>query len=827
MVSFKKYKNTRIILQRRKNMTTERTRPTSTFRYFFNILFVLGLLCSLAGPRSQVLAAPVGTFTVDSMLDTAPADDANPGNGSCLTSGGTCTLRAAIQEANASIGANTIIFAPGVSAIFVQSALPILNDTTGGTKIDGRTDYVNIAGTLAGATTDGFTINSNNNKLQALDIVDFGGNGIVINGDNNVIGTDGDGSNDAAEHNIIRESSKNGILVNSGAENNRISGNSIGLDRTGTKKANAFNGIQLNAANNRVGVLGDGISDELERNVISGNGLDGISISGGNNTVAGNDILANSQNGIYLVACIENVIGTNGDGLADLAEGNLISSNQDYGIYIYEANQTTIAGNRIGTNAAGTAQMRNMDGGIYLYDGYANVIGTDGSGAGATGEGNLISGNLGFGIKLYVSDGNSIAGNIIGTDLSGSVALPNSMGIFLDRSGSNIIGTNGDGVGDALERNIISGNTSLGIDLTGVGTIFNTIAGNLIGLNITGTAALPHEKSGVRLGGNANQNRVGTDGDGDSDTLERNTISGNTEYGINIENGLQNVIAGNYIGTNAAGTSVIGNGLYGVRVFGGSSNYIGTNGDGVGDSIEGNVISGNLWGGILLAYDAGNPTSANYIQKNLIGTNASGSGPLPNQGYGVRLERVEDNAIGWTSSTLGNKIAYNTAAGISFTSPVQMTGNRFLGNSMYGNGFGIDLGTSGVTYNDTSDGDTGPNGLLNFPILLGAESTGDSVGIAYELHSKPSQTYSLDFYVSNSCHSSGYGEGGVYLGYFSVTTDTTGGVIGAQGVLADNIPGLLYLTATTTDSEGSTSEFSECIVIEGPVIKVFLPMISR
>jgi hypothetical protein len=52
-------------------------------------------------------------------------------------------------------------------------------------------------------------------------------------------------------------------------------------------------------------------------------------------------------------------------------------------------------------------------------------------------------------------------------------------------------------------------------------------------------------------------------------------------------------------------------------------------------------------------------------------------------------------------------------------------------------------------------------------------------------------------------------------------------VIGAQGVLADNIPGLLYLTATTTDSEGSTSEFSECIVIEGPVIKVFLPMISR
>ena len=723
-------------------------------------------------------------------------------------------------------GANTILFGTSVTAVILQSALPALSDASGGTRILGGADYVYIMGNLAGLTTDGFTLTSNNNKLQGLDIVDFGGNGVVINGDNNTVGTDGDGTNDAAELNIIRENSLNGILINSGGDNNVIAGNRIGLDRSGTIKTNSLNGIRLSGTGNRVGVLGNDVSDTLETNTISGNTQDGIYITNNNNTIAGNKITANTLNGIQVYGCIETLIGTNGNNVADALEGNLISGNLDYGIYINQANQTTIAGNRIGTNAAGDAQQRNMDGGIYVYDGYANVIGTDGVGLGAAGEGNLISGQATFGIKFYASENNTIAGNIIGADLTGLIALPNGAGIQFDRSGYNFIGTNGDGVGDALERNLVSGNTTLGIDLYGIDTEGNTIAGNIIGLNLSGTAKLPNGKSGLRLGGSADENLVGTDGDGISDTLERNIISGNTEYGIYIDGGQLNEIAGNYVGTNITGTGALGNTLDGVKVFGGSANKIGTNGDGIGDAREGNVISGNGANGIYLAYSTVNPTSANYIQANLIGTTASGTGALGNFSNGIYLERVQDNAIGWSASTFGNTIAYNPGAGIRFTSPVQMTGNRFLGNRMFANGLGIDLGNAGITYNDTGDGDTGANGLLNFPVITGAESTGDTIGVSYQLNSKASRTYTLDFYLSTTCNSSGYGEGEIYVGYFSVTTDATGNVLGAQGLAADNIPGGLFLTATTTNSDGSTSEFSQCIEIEGPRF-IFLPMIIR
>jgi parallel beta-helix repeat protein len=786
---------------------------------------VLVLFGSLVFQPQASQAAPIGTFTVDVMTDLSGSNDAVPGDGYCLTSGGDCTLRAAIQEANAMPGENTIIFDPGVTTVILQSALPPLSDTSGGTKIYGGELYVYIQGTLAGSSTNGFVLDSNYNKIQGLDIVDFGGNGIVINGDNNTIGTEGDGVSDSAEDNVIRENSQNGIQINFGADNNRVSGNRIGVDRSGAAKANIMNGIQLGGNSNRIGVVGDGISDTVEGNIISRNEQNGIDVTGSSNTISGNTITTNTKNGIYFYGCNLNLIGTNGNGIADAAEGNLISGNLDYGIQIYLANEITMAGNKIGTNAAGDARFANMDGGIYIWDGYANVIGSDGAGSGAAAEGNLISGNNNHGVKLYISEGTTIAGNKIGTNLSGSAALYNgNAGIYFDRSQFNIIGTNGNGVGDTLEGNLISGNGGDGIDIVGIGSIDNVIAGNIIGLDASGLLALPNEDHGLLLGPNGDQNLVGTDGNGISDAQERNIISGNTLCGVYVR-GAQNTVAGNYIGTNINGNAALPNQTYGVCIIDAMTNMIGSNGDGVGDSREGNVISGNGYGGIHIG-TTGITTAANTIFGNWIGTTASGAGALGNNGAGVWLENVGDNRVGYSTSTLANVIAHNVSAGISFTSLGNVTGNQLVGNRMYANLFGIDLGSYGVTYNDTGDYDSGANSLLNFPVLLGAESTGDSLSVAVSYSSAPNKNYALDFYWSSACNASGYGEGELYLGWDSLTTDAGGAALKQVGLAVDNIqPG--FITATAMDADGSTSEFSACIPVEGATYTIMLPLIVR
>lgn len=789
------------------------------------ILIILILLFSLINHPQTALADSKASFVVDSMLDTAPVNDANPGDGICATSSGNCTLRAAIQEANAHSGADTVFFAPGVLAVTIQTELPALTDSTGGTTISGGSDYVYILGNLTASGTDGFTINSNNNKIQGLDIVHFSGNGIVINGDSNIIGTDGNGINDAAEHNVIRENSLNGILVNSTADSNSIAGNNIGVDRTGAAKANILNGIQLSGTNNRVGVLGDLISDDLEQNLIAMNGQDGIYITNNNNVISGNTINANQDNGINVFGASLNRIGTNGDGIADANEGNLISGNREYGVKIYQSLQTSIAGNRIGTNAAGDARNANMDGGIYLWDSQINLIGTDGAGAGAGAEGNLISGHyLLPGIKIYLGDSNTIAGNKIGTNFGGTSALENGSGIMIDGSSYNQVGTNGDGIGDALEGNLISGNSNNGLTVVGLNSTGNVIAGNRIGVNVDGTAALPNGNNGIILAPNGDANLVGTNADGTSDMLERNQISGNVNCGVYI-NGFQNHIAGNFIGLNANGTAAIANQKFGICIYNAQANAIGANGDGIGDALEGNLISGNGEGGIYLG-TTGAETKANTIYGNRIGTTVSGS-PLPNSGMGIWLENVGDNRIGYSTPGLGNIIAYHLAPGIVFTSPTSVIGNQIIGNSMYSNYFGIDLSANGVTHNDSGDGDTGPNGLLNFPVLLGAESTGDSISIALSYSSKPSKHYGLDFYWSRTCNSTGYGEGEVYLGWDSITTDASGSAVKQIGLAVSNArPG--FITATANDSDGSTSEFSQCIALEGVVeYRVFLPALLR
>ncbi len=143
------------------------------------------------------------------------------------------------------------------------------------------------------------------------------------------------------------------------------------------------------------------------------------------------------------------------------------------------------------------------------------------------------------------TDRNLVAGNRIGTDATGTSVVANTYGVRIySDAKSNRIGTNGDGTSDAFERNIISGSTQFGVQIEGVGTSSNTVAGNFIGTDLTGAVALSNA-IGVSIEGGASSNIIGG-----SASTARNVISGNSNYGLQITGTgtSSNVVAGNYVG---------------------------------------------------------------------------------------------------------------------------------------------------------------------------------------------------------------------------------------------------------------------------------------
>ena len=122
---------------------------------------------------------------------------------------------------------------------------------------------------------------------------------------------------------------------------------------------------------------------------------------------------------------------------------------------------------------------------------------------------------------------NVVAGNFIGTDVTGALALGNSgSGVIILQSDGNLIGTDGDGVGDAAERNIISANAGDGVVIT-QGSNDNVVAGNFIGTDVTGTQPLGSYRTGINVSYGSSSNRIGTDGLSVDNVGERNIISCN------------------------------------------------------------------------------------------------------------------------------------------------------------------------------------------------------------------------------------------------------------------------------------------------------------
>ena len=393
---------------------------------------------AVAAAMVLAMAAPAGaqpglTFTVNSTGDSA---DSTPGNGVCASSGGVCTLRAAIQEANALAGADTIHFAiaSGVQTIDVGSALPAI---TSPVSIDGWTQP-GFAGSplvvVRGGSGNGLTITGGGSLVRGLVIGGFSGNGVAL----------------------------------SGAGGNVLEGNYIGTNAAGTAAdGNGNAGVLIGgSSNNRVGGPA-----RAQRNVISGNtgkgNEGGIEIDGGatGNVIQGNFIgsdvtgivpMGNQGRGVAIHHGSNNLVGG-----AEAGAGNLIIGNRATGVRVVSGTGNVILGNWIGLTAAGT----------YQYGVTSNARGIQFRSDGNTAANNYIVGNLFDGVLLYEgsASNNLVQGNIIvGNGLHGIDAVT--------------------GTGNRFLANQIYGNSYLGIALSN--DKFEQVTPNDSGDNDSGTNGL-------------------------------------------------------------------------------------------------------------------------------------------------------------------------------------------------------------------------------------------------------------------------------------------------------------------------------------------------
>jgi CSLREA domain-containing protein len=436
-------------------------------------VLALGVLLAVVMPAGMVLAAQPAhastTFTVNSTEDHSDAlltgDTCDtgykvPGPGGAMVA--ECTLRAAIGQANYTTGADTIEFAipgSGVKTIAVgSSGLGSLPTITRPVTIDGYSQPGTEPNTKAVGS-------------DAVLKIELNGAG-VPDGDGLMIGA----SNSTVKGLVVNRWKNSGIVISgSGATSNKVTGNFIGTDATGTQDlSNSENGVFINAGeNNTVGGPTSG-----ERNVISGNGLHGVRIEGAGTT------------------------------------------------------STRVLGNYIGTDKSGTEHLSNTYNGVSIKDATGNTVGST-----TPGEGNVISGNGFHGVQIYGSEatGNRVQGNFIGTDRDGAALLGNrGEGVWILRASNNTIGgtvagarnvISGNRYGVEIEsdtgysardnrvlRNTISRNIKTGVQVSGDGATGNRILSNsvfangLLGIDLADGVSTPNDPDDADTGPNYLQN---------------------------------------------------------------------------------------------------------------------------------------------------------------------------------------------------------------------------------------------------------------------------------------------------------------------------------
>ncbi|MFQ5575980.1 MAG: ABC transporter substrate-binding protein, partial [Anaerolineae bacterium] len=450
--------------------------------------------------------------------------------------------------------------------------------------------------------------------------------GVAINNGaaNNTIGPD----------NLISNNHSGVEVWDSGSDGNVITGNIVGPDATGlaTSQPNSGDGINLSA----------GHFTRVENNLVSG------AVRGEGIRLGGSDVLSCTVRGNTVGADINgaNALPNEYGGVVmhsgasyNTVEGNLISGNNGKGIGMWDSGtySNTIRGNRIGTNAAGTAALPNGSG-IDIDHGvrYTTIGGVNATPGGAcSGDCNLISGNGSSGVSLSYPGtmSNTVSGNYIGVDVNGTAALGNyGDAVRLDNgTQNNLIGGS-----TPAERNLISGNGGAGVIFDGSGTMSNTVRGNYIGTNAAGTAAVGNSGIGVEPLYGASDNLI-----------EYNLISGNDWIGAGVwgPGSDNNVLRYNIIGADASGQNPLPNGSHGVSIGNGAQRNV------VG---PGNTIAYNQGHGVQVSGWNNTDAFSNTISQNSIHSNA---------GRGIELAGGGNRGI---TAPVILTVTQNSAQGMSF-----------------------------------------------------------------------------------------------------------------------------------------------------------------
>ncbi len=507
-------------------------------------------------------ALPVGSvITVDSTGDDNERDSNLTLREAILVATGVLSaadLSAGEKDNVASAGqagpgagfADVIVFDAGVfggdgATIKLTETLPPFH--TGGDTVDGGDNIVTVDGGAqkntelgainVGGVGAGFTISSDRNTISGLRLYNFSVDAVRISGTNisakeNTIGP---GNVISANHFAL-------YVVGPMAEGNRIIGNFIGLDPSGTEAMPNDHAMWMtgDAHDNTIG----GTTPE-ERNIVSSNIFSGMTFwTAHRNHIIGNyfgtDVTGMKAVGVGRSAIRVDVGGSdNIFGGTAPGERNIFSGGNAIGIEFSGRTETTgnkIIGNWIGLDATGRAALGNgigiaifesMDGETFWPPGpFENVVGGL-----EPGERNVISGNTGAGVTIANADHNTILGNYIGTDCDGKTSIPNGEGVSLrDRAKENTVGPG----------NVISGNGGNGVGIIGVDTFGNIVIGNTIGAN-SEEGPLGNGRYGVYIEGPAKDNLIGGSGD------DANVIAHNDGGAIVTEGSSGNSIDGNSV----------------------------------------------------------------------------------------------------------------------------------------------------------------------------------------------------------------------------------------------------------------------------------------